>query len=265
MRTDEDDLDLEERQLLQQGYGDLVPSDARKEFILGALSVRLPGVLTPAAALASAGGSVGPGWLRAKQALALLGFGALGFGLGIAVSRPAVDGAPAREVTPPQVSPVSGQALAAPQAVRLSELEAESPEEKTAVRVTAATRASPEREGDGQDRNAAPTRVSFYEELSYIRRAQTALAAGNPTLALGLMRSLSELRSDGALLAERDMTEVLALCALGRDGEAEDVGRRVRARGDGSMYGSRLDKTCARASGTDDSSEDSTGAPTSTE
>ena len=48
MKSDELDLDLEERRILRDGYGGLEPPSAKKDFILGALSVRLPGALGPA-------------------------------------------------------------------------------------------------------------------------------------------------------------------------------------------------------------------------
>lgn len=91
--------------------------------------------------------------------------------------------------------------------------------------------------------------ATFYEELSYVRRAQSALQRGNAILALGLMQSLDEIRPSGALMAERSMTRVLALCQLDRGAEATAVARGM-LRGDGTtdVYRRRLASSCARAS-----------------
>jgi hypothetical protein len=83
------------------------------------------------------------------------------------------------------------------------------------------------------------------EELSAVRQAQAALKHGNPGLALGLMRKLQELSPTGALLAERGVTEVLALCKLGRSAEAARVGAALLRRHPGSVYEARLRGSCA--------------------
>ncbi|HEU5075073.1 MAG TPA: hypothetical protein VFU02_12875 [Polyangiaceae bacterium] len=91
--------------------------------------------------------------------------------------------------------------------------------------------------------------ATFYEELSYVRRAQSALQQGNATLALGLMQSLAEIQPKGALMAERNMTQVLALCQLDRSEEASTIARSMLA-GDGTaeVYRRRLARSCAGAS-----------------
>ena len=279
MKSDELDLDLEERRILRDGYGGLEPPSAKKDFILGALSVRLPGALGPAPpeslAPGSEPGGLAPGGLApgglsgaltAKLVAGALVVGALGFGLGTYVSR--------RESTGPRVVERRSTAAALtvrdrgaqtiPDGLPLDALDAEPDLPAAAF--------PPERGGAGSARSRraggkseAPAPISFYEELSYIRRAQTALANGNPALALGLMGSLKELRSDGALLAERGVTEVLALCALDRQAEARVVADGVRGRSDGSMYVGRLEKTCAGATEPSDSGDDPHSQATSTE
>lgn len=95
--------------------------------------------------------------------------------------------------------------------------------------------------------SAAP--ATFYEELSYVRRAQSALRQGNAIVALGLMQSLDEIQPSGALMAERNMTQVLALCQLDRTGDASKLARNMLA-GDGTanVYRQRLARSCAGAS-----------------
>lgn len=103
--------------------------------------------------------------------------------------------------------------------------------------------------------------MSFYEELTYLRRAQAALRRGESALALGLMQSLDRLKVGGALLSERGMTKVLALCLLERTEEAVRVGRELAASSDASLYRERLAKSCAHSAltGEGDSVEQSSG------
>lgn len=90
--------------------------------------------------------------------------------------------------------------------------------------------------------------ATFYEELSYVRRAQSALQQGNATLALGLMQSLDEIQSSGALVAERSMTRVLALCQLDRSAEATEVARGMLSSDrTADVYRRRLAGSCAGA------------------
>jgi len=261
MTSDDLDLEPEERRLLREGYDALGPPSAKKDFILGALSVRLPGALVPLASdevTPLTKGGLGRA-LGAKVAGGLV-IGALGFALGMRVSSPASSGDSTHALQPvPREPPVSIPIGSgdAPGALALGELDAE-----PTTRLD--TKVQPAKPGTASTSTESPAEVSFYEELSYIRRAQTALASGNPALALGLMRSLRELHGGGALLAERGMTEVLALCALDRPAEARTVADSVRARSDGSMYVARLDKTCARSGVAADSSDASGGQATST-
>jgi hypothetical protein len=95
------------------------------------------------------------------------------------------------------------------------------------------------------EKKTSPQRLEFHEELSHLRRAQLALKQGNPELAWGLMRSLDELRPGGALLPERRMTKVLALCALDRKTEAQGEARRLLESKQNSVYSARLKTTCA--------------------
>lgn len=93
----------------------------------------------------------------------------------------------------------------------------------------------------------APAPLSFYEELTYLRRAQAALRRKEAALALGLMQSLDDLNTRGALSSERAMTKVLALCLLDRAEEATDVARELVTAEGGVPYVDRLSHSCAAA------------------
>jgi len=263
MKPDEEDLDAIERGLLREGYAELVPGAAEQAFALGALSVRLPGALTPPTGGSSAGvvksASLGT---AAKLAAGTVIVGALGFALGVQVATPARSVVPAEAAVPAAPAPGVVNLGQPAHGVALSELDSE-PSRAPAVGALRPD-STTESAHPAKEVASAPAEVTFYEELSYIRRAQTALAQQNPGLALGLMRTLAEMRADGALVAERTMTEILALCALGQEDEASGVAARLRQRKDGAMYAPRLDKTCARAPSVE-SGDDSSTPPTSTQ
>ncbi len=90
-----------------------------------------------------------------------------------------------------------------------------------------------------------PTEVSLYEELSYLKRAQDALGAGSPELAYGLMKTLEESHPSGALLVERRVTEILALCGLQRRDEAARLARGLLKTPGSAPYKQRLEGSCA--------------------
>ncbi len=93
---------------------------------------------------------------------------------------------------------------------------------------------------------AKPPLFTNDDELAYVRRAQTALRHNNGALALALMRTLDEVLPRGALLAERNVTRVLALCQTGRVEEARVLARRVlRNDPTANVYAGRLAASCA--------------------
>lgn len=104
--------------------------------------------------------------------------------------------------------------------------------------------------------------LGVYEEISRVRQAQAALRDGDAAHALGLMQSLDDDKTSGALLAERGVTRVLALCALGRESEAETAARAVLSRGDGAVYQERLANSCARAAVPSAASDESAASRT---
>jgi hypothetical protein len=92
-----------------------------------------------------------------------------------------------------------------------------------------------------------PAEPTFYEELSYLRRAQAALRGGKPALALGIMTSLDEMQRVGALDLERRVTKALALCDLGRAAEAKAVSAPIFKQQAHSVYVKRLKESCVGA------------------
>ncbi len=94
--------------------------------------------------------------------------------------------------------------------------------------------------------NKPPAEVTFHEELSFLRRAQDALRAGNPALALGLMTTLDEQLKGGALVSERQVTKVLALCELGRNDEASRLAGVLLTSAPNSVYATRIQASCAK-------------------
>jgi hypothetical protein len=84
-------------------------------------------------------------------------------------------------------------------------------------------------------------------ELAALREAQSALARDDGATALALMRRLDETDPGGVLSAERAVTQVLALCRLGRTTEATTVARQALRDGQGTaLYRGRLAASCAR-------------------
>lgn len=90
--------------------------------------------------------------------------------------------------------------------------------------------------------SASPRPV--YEELGAVRRAQAALGAGQPEQALELMERLGQASAGGSLLVERELTRLLALCALGRRAEAQAAAARVEQLPGGAAYRTRIAGSC---------------------
>lgn len=87
---------------------------------------------------------------------------------------------------------------------------------------------------------------SFNDEFTYLRKAQNALRSGDAHTAWQLMVNLDQESPAGALIPERRMTKVLALCALGKGEQAQSVARTVLNSSSGPMYRSRIEKSCAK-------------------
>jgi hypothetical protein len=126
------------------------------------------------------------------------------------------------------------------------------PNEPEAPTITRGSRAKPEVDRSGatpssSEQIAEGAKPSFYEELEYLKRAQSALRQGNGALALGLMTSLDSIQPGGALLSERGVAKVLAHCQLGDVESAMLVAQRLAENGMASVYTERLENSCAGA------------------
>jgi hypothetical protein len=139
-----------------------------------------------------------------------------------------------------------GEDLSAQVEVTESERGPRGPSSSAGVPLVASS-ASVEKPPPGTASPEAPAPLSFYEELTYLRRAQAALRKKEPALAFGLMQSLDGLNTAGALLSERAMTKVLALCLLDRVQEATEVARQLATAEGGGLYVDRISHSCAAA------------------
>ena len=97
----------------------------------------------------------------------------------------------------------------------------------------------PEEKANESARSPAPKRgrpsvdrasSSLRGELKLLRRAQRALADGNPQLTLSVLEQLARSHPEGALAEERDALRIIALC---------HAGKRPQARGEARVFGQR--------------------------
>lgn len=82
------------------------------------------------------------------------------------------------------------------------------------------------------------------EDLSRLREAQKALQAGIPSKALELVSQIAEGPGRAALGPELQLTQVLALCALGDSASATRVASALGPSSARSIYAARLKSTC---------------------
>lgn len=238
--------------LLGQAREGLGPTEAERTRALARISAGfvLIGATTPPALESQGGGGLDlpsaartSGYSLITLIAAVLTSAAVGFGSGVYVTRtprpePAISSPAPRPVA--VVEPVEGAARIDGEVIQ----DLASLVEGDAAPVTRSSAGIRSRSSARSDAAAAPT---FYDELSHVRRAQAALKQGNAALALGLMQSLDEARPGGALLAERSVTKVLALCQLGREEEATQLARAVLSNNDdATVYRKRLASSCAK-------------------
>lgn len=102
------------------------------------------------------------------------------------------------------------------------------------------------------ERAAAPIRqpalvprLAFADVVERLRRANLALGDVKPALAIIELRELDRLAGD-TLREERDMTHLLAACALGDVDEATRRARHLLASQTSSIYAPRIERSCAR-------------------
>lgn len=243
-RPDED----AEMLVLERARRGLAPNGAERKAALGRLAVTLalPSAVNP---LASDSAGLAPHASVAVTAPAgvsiytllagIAGGLVVGFGAGHFSARPSEPPAEVRSTAPVVAT---DRPLAPPAEKALAPLPVPTepvPTAKAPVSPSPAKRAS--RDPEQQD----ATQSADYDELSYVQRAQTALRNGDAALALGLVRTLDERQPKGALLAERGVLRVLALCDLGRHDEARSAALATFGTGGtNDVYRRRIESSC---------------------
>lgn len=104
-----------------------------------------------------------------------------------------------------------------------------------------AKRSRPERRARGRARASEVARAS--QELVLLERAERAVRAHNPDLALVLAGELEDRYPGSQLHEERRAIEVMALCQAGSS-LASELGERFARRYPGSVYGERIAAEC---------------------
>ncbi|HEY3495458.1 MAG TPA: hypothetical protein VGK73_12265 [Polyangiaceae bacterium] len=244
--------------VLERARKGLAPGAAQRRATLGRLGAALAfGSVVPPAPSAPGPASPAPvsGFAKGAASFSLralvtgvVSAAVVGFGAGYLVPRrpvaPAVEArpiAPASTVAPqvrPQASPVTPPGTAPAFAAASAR---EAPGQALAVTSGGSQRHSTRRDPERRE----PVPSANYDELSYVQRAQTALRNGDAALALGLMQSLDQLQPKGALLAERAVVSVLALCRLDRANDARLLASATWKSGNApEVYRRRMENSC---------------------
>jgi len=87
--------------------------------------------------------------------------------------------------------------------------------------------------------------TSFMAAVRLLRRTRSALAKGEPGLALALLDEIDQRFPRALLDEERGATRVLALCAHDRPAEAKELAQRLLTRYPRSIYAPRIEQSCA--------------------
>ncbi len=241
------------------GFG---PTASERQAILGKIAGRVAAEpLNEPMDGASVSSAASPGGFSLQAMVAGITAGALiGFGAGYLLRSPqpeitAVTTAHApepSELEPRALEPSGGNSVG-PASIEAAELVA-GPAASSSLGVDKSTRTSPSARGrppgsisrGGPARATSTQSLTSYDELAYIRRANLALKRGEGQHALGLLRELEEQQGSSRLDAERKVTEVLALCQLGRSEEARALAVSVLKEDPAvAVYAQRLATSCA--------------------
>jgi hypothetical protein len=150
---------------------------------------------------------------------------------------PAADDA--RRVSPSiAATPVRRRAAASEREAR------ETAASATSARSGASSDPEPPRERASASVRAPAQRLAFDEVVERLRRANLALGDGKATLAMIELGELDRLAGD-TLKEEREMTRILAACAMGDTEGAARHARRLLASAAGSIYAPRIEHSCA--------------------
>lgn len=104
----------------------------------------------------------------------------------------------------------------------------------------------------GTDPRAADESIDLALALELLQRAEQALHASEPQLALGVLSDLDRRAARSLLREERLTTSALVLCELDRPDEARAAREELQREFPGSIYAPRLGQSCATGSAAPD-------------
>jgi len=241
-----------ERNLLARARHAATPSASDKSRVFDALSVRLglpaappsggaPELTSGAGATTGSAGVAGGGVLAVAAGAAALVW-ALASDVTDAPAPPEQPGA----TNAPLVPAGSSEPTFPPATAERAPKAAEGPVERTEKGPMAPhpAQVDPRAPRQKASRTLAAERDRFDEELTLLRRAQRAARSGNGRLALGLLSELDDAFPKSPLSQERELTRILALCAVEEVDRARAHAKRWFGTGAGSIYQSRLAQSC---------------------
>lgn len=116
------------------------------------------------------------------------------------------------------------------------------PQVETAATTSRRPRAAPREPTPSVEPTAPPS--SLAEELALLRRAQRAIAAGDPSMAVRHLDELAERFPDGVMVEEREAARVVALCESGRREDARATAQRFLRERPASPLRARVSGAC---------------------
>lgn len=212
---------------------------------IAAAGTTLAGGGTVASGAPAALGAVSAGKMTVASVLLWLAAGA---GLGSVVSVPAVVSTYRRAEAVRTAVPATAP-LSAPAAVRPPIEPASDPLRAAAAPITEKTERNErisEHRDPGRSRAAAATgAASLAEETRLLEAAQRELAKNQGGAALAMLDEHAARFPSGALSEERSAARILALCGVGRTGEARSAAKAFIAASPSSPLVPRLESSCA--------------------
>jgi hypothetical protein len=219
--VDDPDTDLSEVTLLRAGQSEAMSDETRRKILAG---IGVGGALAGAASLHAAsvsavGKATWPAWLKTGFLLGALGglAGGLAYlGLGSEQTEqqhapqpvPAAASEPTRQAAPPAADEHADVPLYQAEDLPLD------------VEQSGNAQGAPRVAAPGKP---APNKAELGAELAALRTAKSALAQGNPTVALQQVRDYRAQFPRGKLGVEATVIEIEALVALGRRAQAQKL------------------------------------------
>ena len=223
------------RELVQASKGASLPTEVDSARIFAALRARLGDAVMGMDAGQAATTSISTGFTVGKvSAISLVGLALFG---GLLFFTARAHRAVSREANaaPSAAATISARMIPAPNAAPSS---AQAPQPGSDVEADTNDGAN-----SGQVHPAATrhARDTLAEEVALLSRAETALHSGRPQLALEALKEHERKFSNGLLKEERIAARVQALCALGRNAEANAQLAQLSPK---SLHGERSRQAC---------------------